>query len=287
MKHLLWIITLALLLNGCAHRRPLSVFEAVSQGQKKRTMEFLEKGADVHHRYRDGLTLLHVATRKGWTEIALMLLQEGAEIHARDDRQLCPIHYGVESGKLEMVQLLLKKGANPNAKGLFLYDPTKNLEAEWNALHIAVWKDDLEILTLLKESGGDLSMQAGNGDTLLHIAALFESEDCAEYLLNQNPELNPTQPETGFTPLHLAARHNAEKVAELLLEKGADAGAKAAFYEDYTPLHLAVFHGNYGLVKLLIQHEAPINALTSKGDSPLQLARELSMDSLLRENGAE
>jgi ankyrin repeat protein len=72
----------------------------------------------------------------------------------------------------------------------------------------------------------------------------------------------------GNTPLHLAAIYAGPECVELLLKKGADANAKNKF--EATPLHRAAT--NYEKAKLLIDGGADVKAETRSGRTPLTLA---------------
>ena len=92
-------------------------------------------------------------------------------------------------------------------------------------LHCAVWKGHDEIVTLLLESGADVTAHNENGHW-------------------------------GTTPLHAAAHSNRSAIAQLLIEHGADIEAKDL--NGKTPLHHTTFHNARAAANLLRKHGATI-----------------------------
>jgi len=78
----------------------------------------VRSGADVNA--RQGVkhcTPLHMAARRGNTEVAEALLDSGAEIEARDSAGDTPLRRAVNCGKTGVVALLLSRGAGVHSKG--------------------------------------------------------------------------------------------------------------------------------------------------------------------------
>ena len=57
---------------------------AVSSGDLKRVREFIRRGVDVNEFTQGGVTLLQLAIKGGYKNIALALLEAGADVHAKD-----------------------------------------------------------------------------------------------------------------------------------------------------------------------------------------------------------
>ncbi len=73
----------------------------------------IRHGADVNQVTGiGGMTPLHMAARRGSTEVAEALLDAGADIEARDKGGETPLRRAVNCGKEGMVRLLLSRGAN-------------------------------------------------------------------------------------------------------------------------------------------------------------------------------
>lgn len=55
---------------------------------------------------------LHVVTRLGCIEDAILLIRNGAEINAAGEKSMTPLHYAAMKGNAELVGVLLDHGAN-------------------------------------------------------------------------------------------------------------------------------------------------------------------------------
>ena len=92
----------------------------------------------------------------------------------------------------------------------------------------------------------------------------------------------------GDTPLHVAAMYNNKEIAELLIAKGADMEAKSKL--GHTPLHVAAMLGKKETTELLINNGADLNAKLDSGNTPLDFAinfKHSEIADLLRKHGAK
>ena len=144
----------------------------------------------------------------------------------------------------------------------------------WNAdgetpLMIAALADSREAAEFLLERDADLGARNSRGGTPLHFAASSDARATAELLLERRAEVN-AKDEDDLTPLHRAASVDAHRVSELLLVGGADRNAKSAHGK--TPLHRAAWHGAVEVARLLVERGADIHARENDGDTPLHNA---------------
>lgn len=140
----------------------------------------------------------------------------------------------------------------------------------------------------------DASPAARNrfGMTPLHEAATMGEVDRVRDLIRRGADVNALvrsdesySPEWGNTPLHYAAAEGRTNVVQSLLDAGAN--AHAANDRGQTALHRAVNHPD--VVQLLIERDAPVNAQTVSGESPLHWAAadgQRQVVELLLNNGA-
>jgi cytohesin len=160
-----------------------------------------------------------------------------------------PIHYAAAKS-LAAVELLLSYGADPLAVG-----------SDGNALHLAVWFNNAEVVDFLIAQGINVNATAGAGETPLHFAALQGHEAIAAKLLahGANPNVATTHgptdmfktqpPVVGETPLHLAAAYGHAAIVTLLLAHGA--GKDACDRTGQTARHWAGRHEKLEIVELL------------------------------------
>jgi ankyrin repeat protein len=160
------------------------------------------------------------------------------------------------------------------------------------AIHDAASFGDLgKIKALLKDDPALISSRDQNGDTALHVAALFGHRDVVELLLANQADVN-AKDNDGWTPLHCAADAHAflgqpKDVAELLLAHKADVNAKSK--GGFTPLHFAASEGHQDVAEVLLAHKADVNTKDDSGWTPLHYATGKSYEGLtgiLRQSGA-
>ena len=114
---------------------------------------------------------------------------------------------------------------------------------------------------------------AGDGFSLLHLAAWFGHAKVAELLLGRgaDPELVATNG-TGLQPLHSAAAGGHEVIVHLVLDRGADIEAVQA--GGIRAIHSAAHRGDAAMVRTLLGRGADPSAATDDG----RTARDLSED---------
>jgi ankyrin repeat protein len=197
----------------------------------------------------------------------------------------------VLAGKKDVAAELLTSGADVGEEG-DLGTP----------LHVAVFRGDLAIVTLLLDKGADIeSSKKLNGDRPLHVAVSYNHPEIVALLLARGAMVE-ARDASDRTALHLAALKGYAAVAKVLL--GADVKATfmsqkfsalhAACYSDHkevaavllsfhadvnasadgwTPLHQAAEHGSPELVELLLANGANTKVKSKAGLTPLMVAK--------------
>ena len=115
-----------------------------------------------------------------------------------------------------------------------------NAQADRDALHIAVFKQEVDKIESMLVEGADIN------------------------------ELGSLQYDHG-APIHVAVRAGNPEIVALLLARGAKVDVRDSL--DHTPLHNAAWNGNIEMIKLLLDAGADINATTYSGSTPLSCAR--------------
>jgi ankyrin repeat protein len=249
-----------------------AIFSARSSGAVE---ALLAAGSNIFepHEKRHNTTLLHnVAGLKpaDSARIAKMLLDhgDGADISALDENGMSPLRVAVRSLHWDLIKLLMSRGADP----------------------MAVDRHGRTLLHELIDVIDDVSENKGL------------VRKCAGMLLDVGVDQNIRHC-FGLTALHEAILLGRQNLVELFLRRGADVRAihtyrivnpKSAKDEasgQFSLLHAAVTRPNLNIVRSLLEHGAAVDAVDSKGRTPLHWATELQADApiveLLLEAGAD
>lgn len=160
-----------------------------------------------------------------------------------------------------------------------------NLNLEQQQLLIAVAKGKFETAKDIIENEGVDPEEVITVDkiTLIHAAAGNSVNNNAElkiikYLKNKKLSLSARTTRFGQTPLSIASNYHFNHIVKYLLENDVNPNVKVKIPSNLTPLHLACFavankpHINLETVKLLVNFGADVNAKTSAGSTPLDMA---------------
>jgi ankyrin repeat protein len=94
--------------------------------------------------------------------------------------------------------------------------------------------------------------RSSDGDTPLHIAALWGDRHAARILLEAGADVD-AKGDMSCTPLYFAVMNNHVHVAEVLLEHGADPDAESEL--NFSPRSLAAHKGDNGMISLLRRYK--------------------------------
>ena len=228
----------------------------------------LELGASVNETLPDGTSALVVAIHNAHYEMASFLLDKGADPNAAG-QGWTPLHQLMRTRNLnigffphpevlgnvtevDVAKKLIAKGANTNARlTKSINDGYRNFWTQAGAtpLLMAAKGADAEMMRLLAANGADPKLTNAVGTTPLMAAAGVE-------MFNPNEDSGTN--EEGL---------QAVKVA---LELGAD--VNQANKQGETALHGAAWRGSNEIVQLLVDNGAKLDAKTTRGLTPLNIA---------------
>lgn len=165
----------------------------------------LKSKIDINHIYPNGLTVLHIACRRGFSRLVEHLLLHGASSMIEDSQHcLLPLHICAQEGSTACIEVLLlykaricvvhrltgklplhfaaQSGSEAAFKLLLSAD---NELSSINAtdydghtpLHLAVIDGNADIVRLLLRHGCDTSLKDCNGKTAFDLAQMVQRED--------------------------------------------------------------------------------------------------------------
>ena len=129
-----------------------------------------------------GDTALMRAVLRNNFKSAEILIKEGASLKIRDNRGYTPFLRACEKGNLEIAKLLIKDKSE--FKDRVLLNPKKS------ALHLAIKKNNLDIIKWLLENGVDINIKDEDGRTPLMDSVLNLKISMVKFLLEKGASTN-------------------------------------------------------------------------------------------------
>lgn len=251
----------------------------------------LQNGADVHAKDKGGLVPLHNACSYGHYEVTELLIKHGAHVNVADLWKFTPLHEAAAKGKFEICKLLLKNGADLNKKnrdGHIPLDLVKSGDTDVQdllrgdaALLEAAKKGNLaRVQKLATKDNINCQDTQGRNSTPLHLAAGYNNQEVAEFLLENGADVNAMD-KGGLIPLHNASSYGHVDIAALLIKFNTCVNAVDRW--GYTPLHEAAQKGRTQLCSLLLAHGSDPVMKNHEGQTPLDLATAEDVTALLQD----
>ena len=217
-----------------------------------------------------GYTPLLFAARGGGLESARLLVAAGADVNDAAPMGTSPLVVAAHSGQGAVATFLLEQGADPDAAG-----------AGYTALHAAVLRGDLELVTALLAHGADPNPQLIRGTPARRVSA--------DWRLGHNM--------IGATPFWLAARFREPAIMRVLAEGGADPlASKGGATAVMAALQGGTTRGRFGIpradrteegrltieaVELALDVGADLNGTNDSGDTALHIAASRRLDNVI------
>ena len=168
--------------------------------------EFLKK-TSVKSSISTTQTALSIASKEGYSEIALKLLKAGAHTNLQDRGGDTCLIYASKGGYKTIVEALLKKyAADVDIKG----------KDGKTCLQGAIDKNHTDIVRILLTANPDLESRSNEGDTALLHAARVRNPEIVHLLLEKKAKPYAAN-KNNDTALHIAMRAKSKAVVEVLL----------------------------------------------------------------------
>ncbi|XP_049819373.1 transient receptor potential cation channel subfamily A member 1 [Aethina tumida] len=217
-----------------------------------------------------GRTAAHQAAARNRVNILQFILAHGGDLNDQDNAGNTPLHIAVEHSALDVVDYLLQMDVRTDILN----------EKKQAPIHLATELDKVSVLEVMGRHKEKIEIQLGgeHGRTALHIAAIYDHEDCAKILISEFGA-SPKKPcNNGYYPVHEAAKNASSKTLEVFLQWGESRGCSReemiSFYdsEGNVPLHSAVHGGDIKAVELCLRSGAKISTQQHDLSTPVHLA---------------
>jgi RNA polymerase sigma factor (sigma-70 family) len=181
-------------------------------------------------------------------------------VTARDATGATALHH---AGNAEVARVLLDAGADIEAT-----------EAQYHNTPIEYACIYPDVVELLRSRGAKVRfyLACAIGD-IENARRELEKEPGLISLANAN-----RRPEANTLPLSIAIVYGELEMVKFLLDNDAEVNAPSTLRGNATSLHFAARNGDYLIVELLLQRGGNVFAMTSKGETPLDWAREGQRD---------
>ncbi|MFC1781833.1 ankyrin repeat domain-containing protein [Planctomycetota bacterium] len=275
---------------------PLAWF--IFAGQRPLNIEIAEllidEGADVNLADKWDEPPLYFAIVNNLKELINFLVSKGADVNIKGINET-PLHWAVNNPfifnnlrvpNMDTIKLLVDNGAKYDVKDGEGYTALRHAAffgqkdtlklfiskgVDTSSLHMAACAGDLTHVKELIEQGIEVDIKDDADWTALFWAAGAGQTDIAEFLIQNNADVNiiVNCGRRTRSLLHQAALTNDVRLADLLIAKGVDVNVTSAGFGSGTPLSYASIRGNKDVIELLVDKNADINDTSDRGQTPL------------------
>ncbi|KAJ3287285.1 Ankyrin repeat A protein 2 [Rhizoclosmatium sp. JEL0117] len=227
----------------------LKLYRAVAENNVEVFKELMEENRseiNVEMRDKNGKTMLMQAALKGSAEMVAAILEYGALQTTTTQSKKTPLSLAVTYSNLPAVTALLK---DPHA--INIADQGGSTPLMWAVEH-ANFKNGLEIVRLLLDSGADISAEDVNGLSAMdRLCASCGNAKCARMLLEHGAKIvnRIDPPKKKVTTLMMAALNGHKELCyELIDNWSADVWAKTEFGQTAKMMAEGAGHVDLGLL---------------------------------------
>ncbi|KAJ6640634.1 Transient receptor potential cation channel subfamily A member 1, partial [Pseudolycoriella hygida] len=217
-----------------------------------------------------GRTAAHQAAARNRVNILQFIKEQHGNLDVQDMAGNTPLHLAVENDSLEALEYLLSVSVNTGLLN----------EKKQAPVHLATELNKVNALKVMGQYRKIIDIQKGgeHGRTALHLAAIYDHEECARILITEFGACPRKPCNNGYYPIHEAAKNASSKTMEVFFQWGESRGCTReemiSFYdsEGNVPLHSAVHGGDIKAVELCINSGAKISTQQHDLSTPVHLA---------------
>jgi ankyrin repeat protein len=247
-----------------------NLFDAIKKNKIEDVKSYLDSGADVEHKNKDGLTPLMFALVKDVrSEIVQALLEREADVNTTDGDGNTALMVAAHRGRTDLVNKLFEHASacDPNARLNWLN--AQNTQG-YTALMFAAREGQDRAVDNLIFLGAEPNVKCSCGETAL-IHATKSGHLRIVNTLSRLADVD-AQNNSGETALMIAVRQNNLPVVQALLANYANVNAKNNTGE--TALTIAVRQNNLPVVRALLDNGAEIFFDASDRINAFDIARK-------------
>ncbi|KAH8339821.1 hypothetical protein KR074_011753 [Drosophila pseudoananassae] len=213
-----------------------------------------------------GRTAAHQAAARNRVNILRYIRDQHGDFNAKDNAGNTPLHIAVECDAYEALDYLLSIPVDTGVLN----------EKKQAPVHLATELNKVKSLRVMGQYRNVIDIQQGgeHGRTALHLAAIYDHEECARILITEF-DACPRKPcNNGYYPIHEAAKNASSKTMEWGEQRGCTREEMISFYdsEGNVPLHSAVHGGDIKAVELCLKSGAKISTQQHDLSTPVHLA---------------
>ncbi|KAH8306988.1 hypothetical protein KR044_002213 [Drosophila immigrans] len=226
-----------------------------------------------------GRTAAHQAAARNRVNILRYICDQRGDFNAKDNAGNTPLHIAVECDAYEALDYLLSIPVDTGVLN----------EKKQAPVHLATELNKVKSLRVMGQYRNVINIQQGgeHGRTALHLAAIYDHEECARILITEF-DACPRRPcNNGYYPIHEAAKNASSKTMEVFFQasilyiciywgeqRGCTREEMISFYdsEGNVPLHSAVHGGDIKAVELCLKSGAKISTQQHDLSTPVHLA---------------
>lgn len=237
-------------------------------------------GADIFALDAEGISALESSLARGDVYYDIMINEKTAQLKDENNGNGI-VHYFVNTQNKKAIDYCVNKKINIDKKNsngktplaLALENPknivTAQIAAELILAGAAPVNCDAKYFEEAVEQR-NMSLRMSDGQTPLHMAAIYGHTGIAQYLLDNGADTK-AQDISGATPLHEAVRYGRTEIVSQLLANGADVNGKDSLGK--TPLLLLIPQDKQNeIYSILLANGANVNQKDMYGDTVLHVA---------------
>lgn len=234
------------------------------------TKLMLENGAKTNLKSIHSDGVMGVALKEWKDDVVNLLLEHNVSVHKVDENSLDLIN-AVKNNDFSLFKSLLNK------------DNINTTDGASNTLLMTAAKNGyFEMVTYLIAEGADINAINSVGQTALNLSVFYGKNSIAEFLIQNEADVNKTDNRFILTPLTAAIRSNNMALGEILLQKGAKINTTDGI-NNFSPIMWATLYQNKDFVSLLLQYNPDLSIISKYNQNVFEMTTDKEILKILKD----